>query len=241
MDVDKNDRPLEPVLIAGCGELEKRQKGERKSVAQPAESAIKDGRGRRRKSDDVSDEEMEGNTVAPTPTATRARRQSDNAVDEGLRGRPRQRSGSRSISRPLSTPIEQDENEDPHSQSPAPKHKRKRSPSPSRHLKAKAPDGAVDELEARRRRSLPNQYGDEHYRRNRGDEERYRPSPRRDSKYTGGGHDDRYRPARDNAGGYRGGGGGSRLGGGGGHEDSHDPTVKFKGRGAMKYREPGRL
>ncbi|KAK4548377.1 hypothetical protein LTR36_010248 [Oleoguttula mirabilis] len=237
--VDKDDRPLEPVLIARCGELEKRKKKTAPAPEAVAQAGSAD-RGRRRKSD-ASDDEMEDTSDPQPSTARRARRVSDNVVDEGLRGRPRQRSGSRSVSRPLSTPSEQDEKDDPHS--PVKKHKRKRSPSPSRHVEAEPEDG--DDYEQRRRRSLPNQYGDERYSRNYGDEDRYRPSPRREDWYAGGRRDDRYRPAhnrdRHSDEGRLGGDGRLGGGGGGGYDDGHDPPIKFKGRGAMTYREPGRL
>ncbi|TKA62268.1 hypothetical protein B0A55_10898 [Friedmanniomyces simplex] len=242
VEVDKNDRPLEPVLVARCGELEKRSK---KAVPPPQpERAMNESsadRGRRRKSD-ASDEEM---ADSPTPPqARKSRRKSDNMVDEGLRGRPRKRSGTRSESKPLSTAEEEGASDETHS--PAEKHKRKRSPSPSRHLDESRMDDKDDKDDKyeRRRRSLPNQYGDERYNRNYGDEARYKPSPRRDNReYAGRRGEDRYRPAHgrprhehdtgrlDDSGG--------RLGGGG--YDENEPPVKFKGRGVMKYREPGRL
>ena len=125
--------------------------------------------------------------------------------------------------------------EDSERGSPAKKHKRKRSPSPSRHVD-------LGDYE-RRRRSLPNQYGEKRAERLDGDKERYKPSPRRDGYQQEGRRwedhdrqrkDDRYRPSRErNPYGEDG-----RLGGGG-YED-HDPPVKFKGRGVMKYREPDR-
>jgi len=83
---------------------------------------------------------------------------------------------------------------------------------------------------------LPNQYADQY---------RYRPSPRRDNDRFAGRvnerrRDDRYRP-RDWYGddGLLGGSDG-RLGGSG-DRDENEPPVKYKGRGSMKYREPGRL
>ncbi|KAI6881776.1 hypothetical protein KC363_g7122 [Hortaea werneckii] len=220
VDVDGNDKPYEPVLIARCGELEKRKKN-----TQPASKSMKQvdhaDRGRRRKSND-SDHDM---LDVPEPdTKHRHRRQSDNVVDEGLRGRPRQRSDSRSVSsQPLSTPSDAEGSQ---GDSHISKHKRKRSQSPSRHHETRTGDR---DYERRRRRSLPNQYEDEN---------RYRPSPRRDDYHRR--KDDRYRPSRDR---YRDDG---RLGGddgrlGGGASGDHEPPVKFKGRGIMKYREPGRL
>ncbi|KAK5133806.1 hypothetical protein LTR08_007236 [Meristemomyces frigidus] len=240
--VDKDDRPLEPVLIARCGELERRKKAKSVPRADTVAQSIAADRGRRRKSS-PSETEMDGTADAHTTAATRPRRQSDNVVDETLRGRPRQRSGSRSVSRPLSTPSDQADSEDPQAHSPAVKHKRKRSASPSRHQNAQPHDGDAEDYEARRRRSLPNQYGDERYTRNYGDQDRYRPGPRREDRYAAGGRDDRHRPAGDygRLGGGGGDGGGGRLGGGGAYDDERYPPVKFKGRGAMKYREPGRL
>lgn len=227
VEVDDNDRPLEPVLVSRCGELEKRKKPAAPAT-RPIVQSESTNRGRRRKDND-SDEEMRDSTSPERRTKGRTRRQSDNVVDEGLRGRPRQRSGSRSASsRPLSTPSEEDDSQ---ATSPVSKHKRKRSPSPSRHHKTGKPSSSRHEAresdhERRRRRSLPNQYEDEN---------RYRPSPRRDDYRKP--RDDRYRPSRDR---YRDDG---RLGdeerlGSGAYDDA---PVKFKGRGVMKYREPGRL
>jgi len=245
LDVDKNDRPLEPVLIARCGELEKRKKAtarasqsERNGVRSEKDEARAEEsneRGRTRESN-PSDDDM---GRPPTPEkARRPRRQSDNVVDEGLRGRPRQRSRSRSCSQPLSTPTEELSDYDD-KYSPVKKHKRKRSISPSRHKDRRHPDASTDSIwhDRRRRRSLPNQYLEE-------EQERYRPSPRRapDDRYAGNrrrddgypsDRSDRYRPARDRY------GDDGRLGGSA--YDEYDPPVKFKGRGAMKYREPGRL
>ena len=229
VDVDKDDRPLEPVLISRCGELEKRKKKAEPQAQTTAQSQSGD-RGRRRRSNE--DVEME-NSPEPRPTY-KHRRQSDNLVDEGLRGRPRQRSGSRSPSRPLSTQGEESSDQS----SPAKIHKRKRSASPSRHA-----DGTV-----RRRRSLPNQYRDERFNKTYEDEDRYRPSPRRDDyrhparrredEEQSRRQDDRYRPSRERNrySGDDGRLGDGRLGGSG--YDNHDPPVKFKGRGVMKYREP---
>ena len=230
VDVDEKDRPEEPVLVSRCGELEKRKKTALQNHhADPVSQESRD-RGRRRRSTD-RDVEMED---SPEPrTLNRYRRQSDNIIDEGQRGRPRQRSGSRSPQKPLSTHSEDSETGTSSDRSsPTKVHKRKRSASPSRHA---AGDGE------RRRRSLPNQYRDDRFNRPREDDDRYRPSPRRDDyrhpgrrqgdhRYPGRRQDDRYRPSRernlpqDENG---------RLGGGAYEE--LDPPVKFKGRGIMKY------
>ena len=226
--VDDDDRPLAPVLVARCGELERKRKKAAAVPAHTATSSEHDDRGRRRKSgQDESDDERD--RLQP-PQARRTRRQSDNVVDEGIRGRPRLRSCSRADSQPLS---DDDHELSSHVVSPSGENKRKRSASPSRHVGARTNDA----YEQRQRRSLPNQY--RAYGR---EDDRYRPSPRRDShRYAGhrGGDKDRYPPRRDR---YREEGrlesNDGRLGGGGGGGFSgDDPPVKFKGRGVMKYRE----
>lgn len=229
--VDANDRPLQPVLISRCGELEKRQKQKQSAAQDSAVSSHSRDRGRRRRSGS-SDVDM---SASPQPQPVqRHRRQSDNVIDEGIRGRPRQRSASQAIE-------ESDENDN---DSATEKHKRKRSPSPSRHNAAHIPRNDETSQGQRRRRSLPNQYAEERNRRSYGDEDRYRPSPRRDdNRFAGRDHprqrqDDRYRPRNRFADDGRL-GGGERLGDEGGGEN--DPPVKYKGRGSMKYREPGRL
>lgn len=234
--VDKNDRPIEPVLVARCGELERKKKQKHDSIHEVPTQVHADERGRRRKSHSSGDEMDTTPNQRPT-NGRRSRRQSDNVVDEGLRGRPRLRSVSPSPSHPIEE--ESETMTDSAEHSPVKKHKRKRSPSPSRRLDRRDEDSQFE----RRRRSLPNQY-DRHGRRDpEGD--RYRPSPRRDDNYRySGGHrrdQDRYRPSRDRER-YQ---DENRLsdgrpGGAGGHDDVQ-PPVKFKGRGVMKYREPGRL
>ncbi|KAK5721892.1 hypothetical protein LTR15_006485 [Elasticomyces elasticus] len=242
VDVDKDDRPLEPVLIARCGELEKKGKKAAAAAAPKVETVANESsadRGRRRKSD-VSDEEMADEPTPPRPR--QSRRKSDNIIDEGLRGRPRQRSDSRSDAKPLSATAEESRSDK--AGSPAEKHKRKRSQSPSRHPDDKPMEEDDAKYEQRRRRSLPNQYNEERYSRHNGDEDRYKPSPRRDhNEHAGRRGEDRYRPSQgryrneNNAGRLDDGG---RLGGGG-YDEHEPPPVKFKGRGVMKYREPGRL
>lgn len=231
---EKDDRPLEPVLIARCGELEKRSKKAPHAPALVQHSESGD-RGRRRRSND--DEDVKMTNSPERPALHKDRRHSDKAVDEGIRGRPRQRSDSRSSpSRPLSVQHEEDGNvSGDNSASPPRKHKRKRSQSPSRHA-----EGTGYE---RRRRSLPNQYKEERFTKTEEDENRYKPSPRRDDSHRHPGRKqgerdrgDRYRPSQD-----EGRLGDGRLGGGGGGYDEYEAPVKFKGRGVMKYREPGRL
>lgn len=232
VDIDKNDRPIAPVLVSRCGELERRKK-QTQTEAPRAQVPQSRDRGRRRKSDD-SDVEMEN---SPEPGQPRKkRRQSDNIVDEGIRGRPRQRSGSRSRSRSREAAQSSSErSNDSQLSSPAKKHKRKRSPSPSRGENANG--------HSRRRRSLPNQYhkrgsqkaesDDQTERTNAkyGDEQRERKGENRNWNRK----DDRYRPAQDRKPQASEG----RLGGDG--REGHEPPVKFKGRGIMKYREADRL
>lgn len=228
VSVDSNDRPLQPVLISRCGELERRQKQKQPAAQDSGVSSSRD-RGRRRRSG-TSDIDM---SASPQPQPNpRHRRQSDNVIDEGLRGRPRQRSASQAIE-------ESDEND---TESMTEKHKRKRSPSPSRHNAPATPREDETPHDQRRRRSLPNQYAEERVRRNHGDEDRYRPSPRRDDNRFAGRRDDRPRYRQDDR--YRPRnrfGDDGRLGGDGDAGGENDPPVKYKGRGAMKYREPGRL
>ncbi|KAK4630301.1 Peptidyl-prolyl cis-trans isomerase H [Fulvia fulva] len=231
--VDKNDRPVEPVLVSKCGELERKTKAKRHSQQESVAPVHHDDRGRRRKSDQDAISENEMDASPPPEKPRKTRRQSDNVIDEGKRGRPRLRSASRSPSQPI-----EEELEDASDHSPAKMHKRKRSPSPSRHLDRRDEEATFE----RRRRSLPNQYKDHQDRRN-ADEDRYRPSPRRDGhNYSGRQRgNDRYRPGRDRYDDHGRLGDDGRTGGGHENDHHHAPPVKFKGRGSMKYREPGRL
>jgi peptidyl-prolyl isomerase G (cyclophilin G) len=237
--VDTNDKPLQPVLISRCGELEKKGKQKQKQpvVKDSAVSTDSRDRGRRRRSG--SDVDM---SASPQPRPVqRNRRQSDNIIDEGLRGRPRQRSTSHSPSQA----IEESSESEPESATEI--HKRKRSQSPSRHNADPTPHNDETSDGQRRRRSLPNQYAEDRARRTYGEEDRYRPSPRRDNTHYAGRRDDRprqrqddrYRPRNDrfNDDGRLDGGRLDNDGVGG----ENDPPVKYKGRGSMKYREPGRL
>lgn len=222
--VDGEDRPVQPVLISRCGELTRKEKMYRDSRQENATpvSNDTDERGRRRKSDMKEDE------TDAVPPPQKARRQSDNIVDEGKRGRPRLRSRSRSDSN--SQPLEEVDESD---HSSVKMHKRKRSKSPSRHIVDRRSDGAKAE---RRRRSLPNQYNNHRDRERDEGEERYRPSPRREGqRYPGRNSRTRYA----DEGRLGGGDGDGRLGSDGAF-DEPAPTVKYKGRGAMKFREPDR-
>lgn len=235
VSVDDNDRPDTAVLVSRCGELERKRKpaafqSERQQIS------ISGDRGRRpRDSDSVL--EMSSAPLSPR-SPRRIRRQSDNVIDEGIRGRPRNRSTTRSESQPI---VEDSESET--QDSPVKMHKRKRSPSPSRVAKPESDSRCESEEQRRRRRSLPNQYKDA---RDNADGDRYRPSPRRDQyAHSGRRREDAYPDRRENdhfrrheRAGARNDG---RLGGGDRYEDQHEAPVRFKGRGIMKYREPDRL
>ena len=244
--VDKDDRPREPVLISRCGELEKPKKAPPPHPPPAIATTSSPTRGRRRSGPDSA---ISPETPGPDPTCSqpipRTRRQSDNAIDEGLRGRPRKRSHSHSHSHSRSRALAHhtEESDDGHDSSTAYQHKRKRSASPRRA-------GGADYPRERRRRSLSSQY----HNHAREDSERSRPhharqaeghfERRREYRPQGDSYrpqGDSYRPARDRdrwverdrRPEY------GRLGGC--RDDGYDPPVKFKGRGIMKYREPGRL
>ncbi|KAK6428801.1 hypothetical protein LTR95_015053 [Oleoguttula sp. CCFEE 5521] len=239
VEVDGQDRPVEPVLVSRCGELERKGKPKSKPVETAEHSATSSAsRGRRRSAE--GDTEMRSQSPPARPNM-KPRRQSDNIIDEGIRGRPRARSHSKSSSQALD---ETDETSD----ASVTNHKRKRSASPSRGKPVDSAkdsdnmdDSAAEHSDAQRqRRSLPNQYAEQRRDRKQPDGDRYRPSPRRDDGYAGRRYEDRddrwrrgdrYKPAR--------GGQDERLGGDA--EQENEPPVKYKGRGAMKFREPERL
>ncbi|KAI4721183.1 hypothetical protein E4T48_02589 [Aureobasidium sp. EXF-10727] len=238
VQVDKDDKPLEPVLIARCGELERRKK----APAASPEPVSKD-RGRRNR---------RGNSASisrsPSPRPQRSqpvRRQSDHVIDENLRGRVRARSDDEDAeSSAKERAIESD------SQSPDGRYKRKRSPSPSRGFERKkaSRESSRSPVDSRRRRrSLPNQYYD-HDAPNRSNDsdgrrprenDRYRPGNSnrqygRDGGRRGGRNS--YRPPPRQEEGRLGGDSYGSAGAGAGEESA----VKFKGRGHMKFREPDR-
>lgn len=235
--VDDDDRPVAPVLISRCGELERRKK--QQELASPAkmQRTSSHDRGRKRLDND-EDHEMD----LPPMTAMRPRRQSDNVIDEGLRGRPRKRSETRRNSEVIEEGSDS-HSDDPHS--PVKLHKRKRSASPSRQSESVS---SRERDYERRRPSLPNQYNRRQDRHSHRDDRyqpiqsnyvraRYRDDRRHHDRYE----TDRYRPQyrahdryerhdrRD----------GDTSGSGG--QVREEQGVKFKGRGVMKYREPGRL
>ncbi|SMY24715.1 unnamed protein product [Zymoseptoria tritici ST99CH_1A5] len=96
--VDGKDCPVTPVLVSRCGELEKKKKPQQQKRDSRQENGTSetsvDDRGRRRKSD-LSADEMD---ASPPPHARRNRRQSDNVVDEGKRGRVIMRSAILTVS-----------------------------------------------------------------------------------------------------------------------------------------------
>ncbi|KAH0340541.1 hypothetical protein KCU81_g6739, partial [Aureobasidium melanogenum] len=237
VQVDKDDKPLEPVLIARCGELERRKKA---PVASPEPTSKDRGRRNRRGS-------SASLSRSPSPRPKRSqpvRRQSDHIIDETLRGRVRARSDDEDVeSSAKERAIESD------SQSPDSRYKRKRSPSPSRGYERKkaSRESSRSPIDSRRRRrSLPNQYYDhdapsqsnDSDRRRHRNNDRYRPGNGgrnydRDGGRRGGRNS--YRPPRQEEG--RLGGDSYGSAGAGAGEES---TVKFKGRGHMKFREPDR-
>lgn len=243
VQVDGHDRPLEPVLIARCGELERKKKAPTTSNRSPDQASKDRGRRNRRGSSASS-----SRSPSPRPEKSqRVRRTSDHIIDETLRGRPRARSdddGEEASAKERT--IESD------SQSPDSRHKRKRSPSPSRgfeRIKASRESSRSPVDSRRRRRSLPNQYHDHDAPGRSNDSDRRRP---RDN--------DRYRPGNDRHGGRRGGKNSyrpsprlqeeGRLGGdaygsvgagaGAGAGAGDDSGIKYRGRGAMKFKEPDR-
>jgi peptidyl-prolyl isomerase G (cyclophilin G) len=241
VQVDSDDKPLEPVLIARCGELERKKK----APAASPEPASKDrGRKNRRGSSATP-------SRSPSPRPTRSqpvRRQSDHIIDENLRGRVRARSDdedTESVAKERA--IESD------SQSPDSRYKRKRSPSPSRGFERKkaSRDSSRSPVDSRRRRrSLPNQYYDhdaptrsnDSDRRRPRENDRYRPGngnrqhDRDEGRRGGRGGRNSYRPPQRQEEGRLGGDTYGSAGAGAGEES----TVKFKGRGHMKFREPDR-
>lgn len=228
VDVDKNDKPLDDVLVSHCGELERKKKQHTNlAVPEKLSTATSTSRGRhtKRKSSTPNrspspsrghgresgsrhrhrhrrhkrDDSQPSKSGASSPEPVKDRRRSDVLPDHNLRGRPKKRSRSRSRS-PMAETSE-DNN--------ARTHYRKRSPPPSRP-RSRSPGH-------RRQRSLPNQYRDWR------EEERLR-------KAEMDREGDRY--MEDSSGRLGGGGGWDNSGGGG--------EVKYKGRGAMKFRDQGR-
>lgn len=247
--VDNEDRPQEPVLIARCGELERKRKTVPLKEVSPERVAP---RGRR------------PSLISKSPSPPqriidkRKRRQSDNHIDENLRGRPRARSDDDDGNAVIS---------EEHSPTSDNKHQREKSHSPHR-MTDETKNGEDDDGYRRRRRSLPNQYQNESRTRGRDSEKRSnrnnegrrddrrgpprdwddpksherrddRPDDRRNKPY-GRRHQDSYRPRQDNRQDHGRLGGDGRLGSGGGGDDGNEGAIKFKGRGSMKYREPDR-
>lgn len=177
--VDDDDKPLSPVLVERCGELERKRRSAPPHRVAPEQVV---NRGRKRSSLDDSAAQTQtlpirspsqervnpssATSGADAAIEKRKRRQSDNHIDETLRGRPRARSDDESA---VSNAVSSDER----SRSPNRVHKRQRSPSPSRLVgrkqgvdrrggdgEGKGQNGEEDGdgYERRRRKSLPNQY-----------------------------------------------------------------------------------
>lgn len=242
VDVDKNDRPIEPVLIARCGELERKSK----PAVSVASTHTSDDRGRQRPAHSRSRSQTPPRRMMGK--MLNKRRTSDQVVDEGLRGRPKRRSesGSRSVSEAI----------DSDSGSPTHKHKRKRSKSPSRGAEVREEkSGSQSPRSRRRRRSLPNQYHGDRYERDGlrngvdGGRDRDRDGEkdrgqkyaghdrRRDEYHSGSRRREQYQRNAPRAGRLDDG----RLGGDPyADSNSSEGGIVFKGRGSMKYREPDR-
>ncbi|KAI9688621.1 MAG: hypothetical protein M1820_010222 [Bogoriella megaspora] len=229
VQVDDDDRPVTPLLIAHCGELERRKKlPERQESSRNIASAIEDNdRGRRKRRRTTSRSPSPDDEISRKPHHKRDRRRSDLEMDSTLRGRATRRGGSESIS-----PFPEDGNEKRRRKHRRPHHRRSQSPS-----RGAAQTHTEDDVyERRRQRSLPNQYREEDRqledRRDRGDS-------RRDGGYRErrGGYDswrgrdldrrDKWRDRGQDEG---------RLGGTG-DEAVSEGGIRFKGRGTMKYRE----
>ena len=267
VDTDEEDRPLEgqQVLIARCGQLEKKNKPQVQS-SRAKETDTDSGRGRKRRrvshspSDSVSDSSgSSAMSVTPSPQMIERReknthrRRSDAVPDHTFRGR--------TLTRSPSTDPEPD-----HRHKREGGRKRGRSPSRSRtesqeekaqipdlrRLKRRSRSAASDRTKYRREDKNADSKG-----RQRGRYESYR---REDEDAIM--HEEREREGGagrfDGAVGYGNGygyGDGGRLGGGGGGGSggsngrlgdgrtgrdgfgADDGGVKFKGRGSMKYRE----
>ena len=92
--VDKDDRPLTDIVIAHCGELERRKKPT--DGATESEKTESRGRKRRRTSADQRSPSTGVPVRSPSPHQRRPKaRRRDSSLDPTLRGRPRQRSASR--------------------------------------------------------------------------------------------------------------------------------------------------
>lgn len=224
--VNDDDQPTEPVTVIRCGDLERRN---RTQLTKASRVNAEADRGRSR------DEDKAATRIVDRPcsgTVSRKRRPSDNVRDEGLRGRPRKRSRTRTET----SAIEED-SASAESNSPVKLHKRRRSPSPSPAY----PSTEEHSYERRRRRSLPNQYNDKR---------RY---GARDNLRSGQHHHDRradFSETSSRQHHYHGHGrhheSPERWPDQGRHslhisDDGSSSAIKFKGRGTMKFREPGRL
>ncbi|KAL9083252.1 MAG: hypothetical protein Q9165_008605 [Trypethelium subeluteriae] len=263
IDVDNDDRPLTPLLIAHCGELERRKKQTQPPAStKPGLSAIKDTdhdrgrRKRRRTSTSSSGSRSSASSMAhlKVKQSKRDRRRSDHSLDSTLRGRALKRGATDSIS-----PVLEEEDEGRRKKQKHKKHVRGASPS----------RGSEGEKQGRRRSSLPNQdYHDrpgERKGEGRTDEKRGREQEwtKRDDRDFGVGrrtHRDRGSEwsrdedvrnrgreveSEDMRQGYSGRDRrfdrGSRWQDegrlGGPSEEASEGGIRFKGRGSMKYRE----
>ncbi|KAF2152054.1 hypothetical protein K461DRAFT_294910 [Myriangium duriaei CBS 260.36] len=226
--VDASDRPKTPILISRCGQLERRRPATKQSTQALSPGAA---RGRQRST---------SRTASPPPRRVRAK------ADETRRGRPRSRSRSREKGRKRGVEEERETEES----SPARKHARVRSASPSRRReeeglrRSRSRSAGGHEGRRERRDGMGERRRDwRDGRQERGRERRYGDRDQ-GGRYDGGGYGGRWErrgyDGRRNKTGDEGRLNDGRLGGGGGRDEAEESGIKFKGRGAMKYREPER-
>ncbi|GAB7348316.1 hypothetical protein MBLNU459_g6294t1 [Dothideomycetes sp. NU459] len=244
--VDRDDKPLQPVLVARCGEL---IPSNSVRPVRPSSAASLE-RGRRRNSVIHSASPSPSHSRSPQPPPVqkekRKRRQSDNIIDETLRGRIRARSNSLSSIHSVARSTAKSSGS---RGAVARGGAHKREPSPSRGVNNNNADKerstSGDTYERRRRRSLPNQYDDrkredggEEKEAGRDSDRRHRPKNeyrgrgddrrdgRRDDRYTPRSRDQDQDRTRERDGYRRGGRDGYRGG--------------DRGFGAQSYRPPPR-
>ncbi|KAF2433550.1 hypothetical protein EJ08DRAFT_583736 [Tothia fuscella] len=217
--VDREDKPLVDVIVSHCGELERKKKQGSNLMVPEKETSSSTSRGRHKRrrstSPDRSPSPSRGHGRESGSRHRRHHRQHDRdltsasppAVKNRRRGETSPDHNLRGRPKQRSRSRSKSPIPEKTDATPEKKHHRKRSPPPSRP-RSKSPS-------YRRQRSLPNQYNN-----NWREEEGLR---RSEQERDG----DRY---MQNPSGRLGGGDRRDDGGGGGE-------VKYKGRGAMKFRE----
>ena len=262
VDVDKSDRPVEPVIVTHCGELERRKKAaatayvHSRTIARDEAHTISSDRGRKRtkssrfespsasmsRSDSSRDrhsrKKHHKDHISPQSPAQNSRRRSDTQIDETRRGRAQSRSQS-----PYGSEIKPSltgHRRRKRSISPSRSHSPPASPSPHlrrRHKRSRDRSRAASQSKPRDYKHSPRP--DEHLIQRKEQErkisrDRYKGVV--EEGYDGGGQRRRSEHYRRGELQGRSQGGYGRLGGRGGGDDT-DGEIKFKGRGRMKYRE----